>query len=183
MCIYVFLMCCVWCKSVLQEKSHWSLVKAVSRSLASAGQVNIYSPTSLKILQFSYLGLSKLLQNDVWIFALKKTHRFEPFEYLYLHIMSITGGQTNTTRHSFLYKYFWDRVPWFQFLTKLSESHAINDTDWPHVLAYERSKFLCARLLSCCRKRACGGRWKIWVETWLFSWSWRCALMLLVVEF
>ena len=41
------------------------------------------------------VGLSKLLQNDIWIFALKKkTHRFEPFEYLYLSIMSITGGQT-----------------------------------------------------------------------------------------
>ena len=43
-------------------------------------------------------GLSKLLQNDVWILALK--NRFEPFEYQYLHIMSITGGQTNTTRHT-----------------------------------------------------------------------------------
>ena len=55
------------------------------------------------------IGLSKLLQNDVWIFALKKTHRFEQFKYLYLRIMSISGHNN---------------------LTKLSEAHAINDTDY-----------------------------------------------------
>ena len=67
---------------------------------------------------------------------------FEPFEYLYLHIMSVTGGQTTTMRHKYLYRYFQDIVPWFQFLTKLSEACAINDTDRPHVLAYEQIKFL-----------------------------------------
>lgn len=35
-----------------------------------------------------------------------------------------------------------DTVPPFLFLTKLSEARAINETDQPHVLAYERSKFL-----------------------------------------
>ena len=112
----------------------------------------------------------------------RKTHRFEPCEYLYLCIMSITGGQINTTRHNYLYRYFQDTVPWFQFLTKLSDTCAINNTDWPHVLSYERSKFICARLLSRCRQRACGGRWKIWVETWLFSWSSRHDGMLIWVH-
>ena len=41
----------------------------------------------------------------------KKTHRFEPFEYLCLRIMFITGGQTKTTRHNYLYRYFQDTVP------------------------------------------------------------------------
>ena len=40
-------------------------------------------------------------------------------------------------RHDYLYRYFRDTVPGFQFLTKLSEARAINDTDRPHVLAYE----------------------------------------------
>ena len=107
----------------------------------------------------SVLMLSKLIQNDIQIFTLKKKkHRFEPFEYLYLRIMSITGGQTNTMRHNYLYRYFQDTVPRFQFLTKLSEACAFSDTDRPHVLAYERSKFLRACLLSCCRQRACGGQ-------------------------
>ena len=80
--------------------------------------------------------LSKLIQNDIQIFTLKKKiHRFEPFEYLYLRIMSITGGQTNTMRHNYLYRYFQDTVPRFQFLTKLSEACAFSDTDRPHVLA------------------------------------------------
>ena len=65
--------------------------------------------------------------------------------------MAITGVQTNTTRHNYLYRYFWDTVSQFQFLTKLSEARAISDTDWPHVLAYERS------LLYCYRQRAYGG--------------------------
>ena len=39
---------------------------------------------------------------------------------------------------------------------QLSEACAINNTDQSHVLVCERSKFLCARLLSCCRQRACG---------------------------
>ena len=50
--------------------------------------------------------------------------------------MTFEYSQTNTTRHN-LYRYFWDMVPWFQFLTKPSEAHAINDTDRPNVLAYE----------------------------------------------
>ena len=82
---------------------------------------------------WSIVGLSKLFQNDIRIFALKKTHRFEPFEYLYLSIMSITGGQTNTTRHNYLYRSCRDTIPRFQFLSKLSEVRAINDTDRPRV--------------------------------------------------
>ena len=102
--------------------------------------------------------------------------------YLYLRIMSITGGQTNTVRHNYLYRYFRDTVPRFQFLTKLSEACAINDADRPHVLAYVRSKFLRAHLLSCCRQRACGGRWKMWVKMWLLSWSSRHHGMLNLVH-
>ena len=103
------------------------------------------------------------------IHLIEETHRFESSEYLYLHIMSITEGQTNTTIHNYLYRYFRDVVPRFQFLTELSAARGIGDTDRPHVLAYERNKFLHARLLSCCRKSL----WrtlKKQVVTWLFSW-------------
>ena len=51
-----------------------------------------------------------------------------------------------------MYRYFWDTVPRFQYLTNLSEACAVNDTDRPHVLAYEQSTFLCAAS-SCCRQR------------------------------
>ena len=125
------------------------------------------------------------------ICSTKKTHRFEPFKYLYLRIMSITGGQTNTMRHNYLYRYFRDTVPQFQNALKPVPSMILIG----HVLAYERSKFLHARLLLCCKELVTGeicGKYEsrcgclvgvpdIMACSFGCTFS-RCALMLLVVE-
>ena len=107
--------------------------------------------------------------------------------------MSVTGGQTNT-RHNYLYRYFWDTVPRFQFLTNLSEACAINNTDRPHVHAYKRSKSLGAASCRATDKELVAGgekyEWRcdcsvavpdIMACSFGCTFS-RCALMLLVVE-
>ena len=45
--------------------------------------------------------------------------------------MLITGVQTNTTRHNYLYKYFQNTEPRFQFLTELSKARVMYGTDQP----------------------------------------------------
>ena len=111
--------------------------------LMSATTINVW------MYELLYVALRAVKIAPKWRLNIqsKKTYRFKTFKCIYIC----------ATRHSYLYRYIRDTSPRFWFFAKLSEARAINDTDQPRVLVYERSKFLRARLLSCCRQGACGG--------------------------
>ena len=116
-----------------------------------------------------------------------KTHRFEPFEYLYLRIMCphimvdklIQGDITTCIR---IFGIWYGSNSWQNSLKPSTMPTGLMSLHMNEARSSILILTLHARLLSCCKWRACGGRWKIWVETWLFSQSSRHHSMLIWVH-